>query len=405
MILKRNTSNRLLATVLVLLTWSTSLCADNSDPFPAVNPHDYYGNMSLTVKVVNGSEALQDVTVAVFSGKEIRGKGSPSNVRKPGVTYLTVYGNHTGEDLAFSVYLKSQGLIYWVDYDKKYVFNGIVGTSKSPYILDVANSTGSVILSETDGITSDIATMIAGQPVRFSRSFTQGKASTICLPFAMTGISGGKIYEFVSVVCDPTEGWVATMSDATPDGNQVFTTDANKPYLFLPDGSGSVMFEGTVPNDPATILSGTTTNGDWTYHGTFTKLTYGTDPFTGTVFGFAATDGTSIDGKSEVVAGQFVKAGTGAYMPAFRAYLTYSGNKNALQAPARGSAGTSAIPSRITVKLVSRSGAVTGVGSLDITTGEAVMDRWFELSGRPVDGVPTEPGIYINGNGKKVVIR
>ena len=392
---------KLLASVLALLNWSAGLWAENTDPFPKVNPYAYYGNMSVTVKVKKGSEALQNVIVAVYSGNEIRGKASPSDSNKPGVTYLTVYGNKKGEKLYFKVFDKSTGFTYEKDYGQKYKYNGKIGSPLSPYELILDDSERTIILTESTGVTN----LTAAGNVSFERSFTAGLASTICLPFAMTSVQGGKVYEFVNVECDPTEGWVATMSDATPDGNQVFTTDANKPYLFLPDATGSVVFDGIVSDVPATITAGITTSGDWTYHGTYTKLTYGTDPFTGTVFGFAATNGTSIDGKTEVIAGQFVKAGTGAYMPAFRAYLTYSGSKNALQAPARGGAGTSGIPNRITVKLVSRSGAVTGIGSLDMTTGEAVMERWFDLSGRPLEGVPTEPGIYINSNGKKVVIQ
>ncbi len=387
--------------MLALLCWSVGMTADPVSPFPDVNPHDYYGNMMVSVKVTRGTQVMQDVIVAVYSGSEIRGKGTPQDPGNPGVAYLTVYGNMTGEEIYFRIFDESDGYTYEIDDGLTYRFNGNLGSPLSPYELALDAADRSITLTESTGV----ANLTVAGDVSFQRSFTEGMASTICLPYAMTSIQGGKVYEFVSVVCDPTEGWVATMSDATPDANQVFTTDANKPYLFLPDGTGPVIFRGSITEVPATFTAGTTVSGDWTYHGTYTRLTYGTEPFTGTVFGFAATNGTSVDGKSEVVAGQFVKAGTGAYMPPFRAYLTYSGNKNALQAPARGSAGTSAIPSRITVKLVSRSGAVTGVGSLDITTGEAVMDRWFELSGRPVEGVPTEPGIYINGNGKKVVIR
>lgn len=399
--MKLKAFNKLLVSVLALLNWSAGLWADNTDPFPEVNPYAYYGNMSVTVKVTKGSKALQDVVVAVYSGNEIRGKASPSNSQKPGVTYLTVYGNKKGEKLHFKVYDKSNGFTYEKDYGQKYKYNGKIGSPQSPYELLLDDSDRTIILTESTGVTN---LTMAGD-VSFERSFTEGKASTICLPFAMTDIQGGKVYEFVNVVCDPVQGWVATMSDATPDGNLVSSTVADKPYLFLPDGTGPVIFKGSITEVPAAITAGTTTSGDWTYHGTYTRLTYGTAPFTGTVFGFAATDGTSIDGKTEVVAGQFVKAGTGAYMPPFRAYLTYSGSNNALQAPPRGSAVTLDIPSRITVKLVSRSGAVTGVGSLDILTGEVVMERWFDLSGRPMQGVPTEPGIYINGNGKKVVIR
>lgn len=403
--MKKRIISRLSAIVLALLSGSASLWAVNGDPFPKVNPHAFYGNMSMTVKVMDGSEALQDVTVAAYSGNEIRGKASPGNSKRPGVAYLTVYGDHTGEELSFKVFVESKGLIYDIEYDAKYVFNGIVGTGKNPYLLDIDKSVNPVGLSESTGITQAVATAIAGQPVQFSRSFTGGLASTVCLPFAMTSVKGGKVYEFVSVEFDQTKGWVATMIDATPDGNQVFTTDANKPYLFLPDATGSVVFDGMVPDAPANIVAGSTVSGDWTYHGTYSRLTYGTQPLTGTVFGFAAANGTSIDGKTEVVAGRFVKAGAGAYMPPFRAYLTYSGSNNALQAPARGSARTSDIPNQITVRLVNRAGTVTAVGLLDMSTGEAVMERWFELSGRPLEGVPTEPGIYINSNGKKVVIR
>lgn len=390
-----------LATMLALLFWSAGIWADPSDPFPDVNPYDYYGNMTASVKVIKGGDALENVVVAVYCGSEVRAKGSPTDPGNPGVTYLTIYGHKTGEEIYFRVYDESDGFTYEKDNGQTYRLNGNMGTPMYPYELVLDDADRSITLTESTGV----ANLTAAGDVSFQRSFTEGMASTICLPYAMTSVQGGKVYEFVSVVCDPTEGWVATMIDATPEANLVSATEANKPYLFLPDGTGPVIFRGSITEVPAAFTAGTTVSGDWTYHGTYTRLTYGTEPFTGTVFGFAATNGTSVDGKSEVVAGQFVKAGTGAYMPAFRAYLTYSGNKNALQAPARGSAGTSAIPNRITVKLVSRSGAVTGVGSLEITTGEAVIDRWFELSGRPVDGVPTEPGIYINGNGKKVVIR
>ena len=393
--------NKILVSVLALLNWSAGLWADNSDPFPEVNPYAYYGNMSVTVKVSRGSEALQNVVVAVYSGNELRGKASPSNPQKPGVTYLTVYGNKKGEKLYFKVYDGSDGLMYEKDYGQTYKYNGKIGSPQKPYELVLDDKDKTIILTESTGVTN----LTKAGNVSFERSFTAGKASTICLPFAMTSVSGGKVYEFVSVECDSKEGWVATMSDATPDGNLVLETDADKPYLFLPDATGPVIFSGAIAQLPATFTPGSTQNNDWTFHGTYSRLTYGTEPFTGTVFGFAATDGTSIDGKTEVVAGQFVKAGTGAYMPPFRAYLTYSGSKKALQAPARGAAGTSGIPDRITVKLVSRSGTVTGVGSLDIKTGEAVMECWFDLSGRLLKGVPTEPGIYINGNGKKVVIR
>ena len=90
-------------------------------------------------------------------------------------------------------------------------------------------------------------------------------------------------------------------------------------------------------------------------------------------------------------------------MPPFRAYLTYSGDGSAYRAPSRDD--SEEIPDRILVRLLAWDGTVTGVGTLDMKTGEVYVERWFDLTGRPLEECPTEPGIYINGNGKKVVIR
>ena len=256
-------------------------------------------------------------------------------------------------------------------------------------------------MTEGIGITDEISSLIAGQDVKFSRTFTENTASTICLPFAMTSISGGKVYEFVGVEYDATDGWVATMSDATPNGNNVTTTVANKPYLFMPNATAEVVFNGTAS---ATIPAGTTVSGDWTFHGTNTNLTYGTDPFSGTVFGFAATNGKATD-NSDVTAGQFVKAADGAFIQPFRAYLTYSGSNQVLKAPGRDGSSTSDIPDRINVRLLGSDGNITAVGSIDLSTGDVTIERWFDISGRAVEGTPSAPGLYLNDSGKKVMIK
>ena len=249
------------------------------------------------------------------------------------------------------------------------------------------------ILSELETVPSNLSGKVA-----FRREFTGGKASTICLPFALTDIEGGKAYEFVDVTYDAVDGWVATM-------NEVTATVANKPYLFLPEGSGSVpvLFHGTAGYDVSGGLA--TTSGDWTFTGTYTNLTYGTEPMTGHIYGFASKSKT-VDGH-EIEAGDFVHAKEGASVPPMRCYLTY---KNGAQlAPMRTSAlgatgNEEEIPSRITVKLVSSGGVVTSVGTLDMETGEVTVDIWYDMSGRPQDGEPTAPGLYIH-NGKTIMIK
>ena len=278
-----------------------------------------------------------------------------------------------------------------------------------------------VTLTENDGVTNLTANM-SGQknvPVKFSRSFTSGVASTICLPFPMTNITGGKVYEFVNVDWDDTfnnnqGGWVATMVDATPSsGNEVTSTTADKPYLFMPSTTGAVTFTGTIAEVASSYTPVPTTSGYWTFRGTYSKQTYSEnavpETFSGTVFGFAAsaTDaGAGGNANQEAVeAGEFVRAISGAYIPAFRAFLKYSGNDTYLKA--RGTrSGETGVPEYITVRLISKSGEIDGIGEVRLSTGEVTFDSnaWYDMNGRKLDGKPTVKGIYINGN-KKVVIK
>jgi hypothetical protein len=67
---------------------------------------------------------------------------------------------------------------------------------------------------------------------------------------------------------------------------------------------------------------------------------------------------------------------------------------------------TEAVTSADTLRLVSRSGETTAIGTLDTTTGEVSFDSeaWYTLDGVRLSGQPSTKGIYIN-NGKKVAIK
>ena len=70
--------NSLLA---LLLMGSASLMAQGNDPFGEFNPGDYYGNMTVTAKVVmDGKTLTENVVLAVYSGNDLRGKATPSVV-------------------------------------------------------------------------------------------------------------------------------------------------------------------------------------------------------------------------------------------------------------------------------------------------------------------------------------
>ena len=283
------------------------------------------------------------------------------------------------------------------------------------YAFNNVHLTATLTALETGSSVERLSSVFRGYTVEvsFKRSFTSGVASTICLPFQIDNITidditgVGKVYEFVGVEYDDTDGWVATMQDATPGpGNEVTFTTVNKPYLFMPSATGEVTFRGLITSVPELIDAGISRSGDWLFLGTYSRLAYGTAPFSDTVFGFAAST-TAEDkekGQDAVTAGEFVKAISGAYIPAFRAFLTYEGTDPDLQARAtRGGAG---VPDRITVRLIGKSGEIDGIGEIRLNTGEVTFDpnTWYDLNGRRLDGKPTQKGIYIN-KGKKVAIK
>ena len=260
-------------------------------------------------------------------------------------------------------------------------------------------------ITESDGITDANVDDIAGRLVSFSRDYTEDIATTICLPFSISNLLVGNLFKFVDVTYNIQEGWIATMEEIEIDneGNLDIETEAGKPYLFLPFYTGTWSFVGRVPDDISPV-AGATTSGDWTFHGTYSRKDYGDEGFSGNVFGFAGKNGKATDGVTDVEAGQFVKAGNGAYILPFRAYLTYSGSNTALHAPGRGTAEIPAIPDRIKVRLLSSDGATTATGTIDMNTGEITIDQWYYLNGQPVNGAPTAPGLYLNSDGKKVMI-
>ena len=223
--------------------------------------------------------------------------------------------------------------------------------------------------------------------VNYTRSFTSGKPSTVCLPFEYTPKTGEKFYTFTGISKDG--------SSYTANMTEVVTTPltANTPYLFMPTGNAD--FSGTY-TIPASITAGTTTVGDWTFVGTYTTKEWKTEP-TG-IYGFSAQD-VADQGISQ---GQFVKAGEYVRIQPMRCYLENEGFAGARGAKRE----AEPLPETIKVRLISANGEVTGIGSLLTKTGEVTLDggAWYSLDGRRTEGKPTAKGVYVN-NGKKVIIK
>ena len=267
------------------------------------------------------------------------------------------------------------------------------------------------VLSEAVGITTGTTgnvENIKGKVAQFSRVFTPGVVSTLCLPFSMTSDLEGTLYEFKDVTYNAEAGaWVADFTqDVEP--TEETPTVAGKPYLFRA--------YATVTNDMPLLFSGKVANrfsglagtseaahaggGTWTFHGTYNELSY-SETLTGDVYGFAG----ATSAEEGVSAGDFVKAVTGAKVPAFRCYLTYSDGNGGTSLSRDDTDAPNSLPSRIIVRLIGLDGQTTAIGTMDTRTGEVrLSDEWYSLDGRKLEGQPTKEGIYIN-KGKKLRIK
>ena len=224
--------------------------------------------------------------------------------------------------------------------------------------------------------------------VNYTRSFTEGKTSTVCLPFAYTKKEGdGSFYAFTNIENDGSE-YVATMTEPAAT-----TLTANTPYLYMPNATGDVDFGGAY-TIPATLTAGSTTSNGWTFKGTFETIEWVEAP-TG-IYGFSAQ---TADGISQ---GQFVKVGAYVRVKPMRCYLE---NESWTGAPGMNRAAEQ-LPETIKVRLIGADGTVTGIGTLYTRTGEVSFDSeaWYTLDGKRLNAKPSTKGVYIN-NGNKVIIK
>ena len=255
----------------------------------------------------------------------------------------------------------------------------------------------SATLTEDTGVTP--LTGLAGKPVdvSFTRNFTQGVSSTVCLPYEVTPeTSVGKFYAFKGVTEKDGE-YTVTMSEESS------TLAANTPYLFVPAATGDVTFTGTVAEAAATYTPTDVTEGEWTFVGTYSKVTYDAEDKWGdyaAIYGFVAKN---LDEAQTFKAGEFVKMKKpgSSYTPAFRAVMKY---KQATDGGADANVRRSVtIPSSLNVVLENEDGTTTAIGTVDVDTDYA-DGAWYTIDGRKIQGKPTAKGIYING-GQKVLIK
>ena len=281
----------------------------------------------------------------------------------------------------------------------------------------------------------DITSPLRTESLRYNRSFTAGKPVTIMLPFnfkrdriTLAGSNenpSGKFYEFKGIEENQDHKWVAVMIEAGETlSNEVVenTLQANHPYLYVPgestehwamyvSGGINIFTEGNEGGTKETEYyygDGMPWN-HWKFKGTY-QPRYWSDSENpeeiGKVYGFAGN--TKVVDEQFVVAGDFVRAKSGAKIRPTSCYLMWAGSEpsNARALTRSAAATEEELPQSITVKLVGANGETTAIGTLDTKTGEVTFDNeaWYTLDGVRLSGKPSSKGIYIN-NGKKIVIK
>ena len=345
--------------------------------------------------------------------------------------YTSILGNRQGRPAATATVaptnlgnaMTDHGMVD--GYENGFLYNGNYYTPKYgdavvEYRFNDWNERADVTINGTGNnlvgvnITEEVGNI---KSVTYNRPFSSGKAATVILPFnyICNDDEGGKFFGFKEVVYDEDlHKWVCTMQE--PGNTAVTTLTANTPYLFMPNATTmtfpniSSMTGGVVTLLPTTandgLYGGATTDAAWNFHGSYKGKTW-TSSDSDKDYGFAARSGTEAGGAATVEAGQFVRFAPGAFIKPMRCYLSYVGTS--APAPARGltrAAATDDLPQSIIVRLVSRNGETTAIGTLDTKTGELSFDSeaWYTLDGVRLSSKPSTKGIYIN-NGKKIVIK
>lgn len=325
----------------------------------------------------------------------------------------------------YGIYSSGQSLTFRFKSDAESVGNGL-----SLYVTILQKSgSGAVAIYEADGYkmaridgayngkdTVNIEEDIEVNGVEFNREFStvEDGYSTFMLPFDVyTNNTWGMqtVLAFNDVIDSIVDGVkkkfvvMQALWDADTSSQNI-ELKANTPYLVkMWDSQLSINGSVTLRKTENTVLE----LGDgWQVHGTTAYKKWQTgDPELGSVYGFAA------NAKDSVKVGQFVKAGSGAYIKPFRAYLLHNAsNPEPRPAPA-GHVSVwrdNELPEEIDIVVVGdskRAGIAGGekqpgdgrtvIGTINTRTGEIKFKSTYDLKGRPVSGTPKAKGMYIKG--------
>ena len=331
------------------------------------------------------------------------------------------YNSETGKFSAGGQVLKNQGETLTIGGDVAVV--AIYVQTDFGAVTIAANRTSATIDGSYTGTgIVDIPDDITVNSVTFNREFTEGKYSTIVLPFSIAvGNVKGADFCAIDNISKVDGKWktvhgTALAADAT--------IEANKPYLLNPTATsitftGPVVFNTSEKKPYELVEDGV----KWEFRGTYNYFVFGQDSaqLLGPdyyAYGFSAKN------ESETIkVGDFALVGASAKIPAMRAYLRYStvsagnGEAHAPQLPESMKASRYVlqasidvdVPENLEVEITYPGEGTAVIGTLNTVTGEIRMngrlsDRWFDLQGRVLNGKPTVKGRYLH-NGKIEVVK
>ena len=202
--------------------------------------------------------------------------------------------------------------------------------------------------SYTDGDVVNIPASIDVDTVVFNRTFSASGYSTITLPFsinrnAIEGVS--KVLTFTGIGYDENGKKQVEMEEVNGE------LSAYKPYMVELSSEGSLVFHGNSMVIQPTEGANTVVQGDdgWEFRGTLSKIVWDEKhPDLGRVYGFSAKEANNVR------IGQFVKAGKGAWINPFRAYMIYNEGNSAGKSAGHAYVSAEPLPDYMDVVVVSR---------------------------------------------------
>lgn len=278
-----------------------------------------------------------------------------------------------------NITIDGNALVFVTSDDQKNIWNGITGVrlmvKKDGADKYEGDGNVDITLNNNEDTPVIVPHEFTANSVTFTRTFTKGKPHTVCLPFAVNATEYGTFYKLSSYDKDNRRVKFTKVEGAT---------EANKPYLFIPDKDKADVTEIKVTGgvDISSTISETYTsnasNDSYTcFCGVYMKKTF-TEQDLG---GWCDFYGWTSDG-------DFKKAGAGASVGPCRAYIMLEKETTGGSAPAR-------------LSVEFDDGETTGIDTIGTANGGADAPM-YNLQGQRVGS--GYKGVVIK-NGKKMIVR